>query len=193
MSGKCGRDQLQGLVASHIRAAGLIADTEDSQQFLRRGMPVWRSKDSNQIEETAARRRIDIVVYDDERPVALVETESELGDLRLSGVTRRNGHYDVFSIGRDSEGQWFHSYKSLERMAAAAQYYSMHLQTGEYPDASAGIAHLEQIQSDDPQHHNASGLELILVSGRCRDLDLRVLAKRLVSLDADLICVTGVR
>jgi hypothetical protein len=170
-----------------------MADTEDSQQFLLRGMPVWRSKDTQQIEVTAARRRIDIVVYAIERPIALVEIESDLGDLRLSGVTRRNGHYDVFSIGGDSEGQWFHSYKSLERMAAAAQYHSMFSQTGEYPDISSGIAHLERLQSDDPKAHNPSGLELILVSGRCREVDHRVLAKRLTALNASLICISVAR
>ena len=193
VSGKCGRDQLQGHVASSIEAAGLVADTEDSQQFLRRGMPVWRSKDTNEIEMTTARRRIDIVAYHGGRPIALVEIESELGDLRLSGVTRRNGHYDVFSIAQDSVGQWFHSYKSLERMAAAAQYHAISQQTGEYPDVSVGVAHLERMQSDHPEVHNTSGLELILVSGRCREVDHRILAKRLGSLNAKLICVSGVR
>ena len=58
--------------------------------------------------------------------VCLIETESDLNDLREQGVSGRSGHYDVLSVARRDDGTWFHSYKSLERMAAAAWYATGH-------------------------------------------------------------------
>ena len=190
VSGKCGRDYLQGLLAGHVNKAGLLADQEDAQQFLRAGMPVWRSKDTGQVEQTTGRRRIDIVVHDDRKPIALIETESDLNDLKRAGVTNRSGHYDVSSIAHDSSGAHFDSYKSLERMAAAAHYWARHAMGGTYPDPSSGVATLEQLRSDTPDKHNPLGLELILVSGSCRTYDAGILSRRLVSLGAELVCVT---
>lgn len=186
--GKCGRDQLQPLIARELAAQSFMVDMEDARQFLSRGMPVWRSKDTGLIEETSGRRRVDIVVYVEAAPVALVETESDLDDLRLTGVTKRNGHYDVYSIARDSSGRYFNSYKSLERMAAAAFYWAHAAREGVYPDPAAGSQLLEEVISDDPDHHNPAKLALVLVSGSCRGIDKEILQHRLRSLDADLIC-----
>jgi hypothetical protein len=69
------------------------------------------------------RRKIDIVVRAGQQPIALIEIESDLNDLKKSGVTNRNGHYDVFSIAKSADGAYFDSYKPLERMAAAAFYF----------------------------------------------------------------------
>jgi hypothetical protein len=188
--GKQGRDLLQGLVANHISQAGLVADLEDQGQFLQSGMPVWRSKDTGQVELTPGRRLTDIVVYDQRKPIALIEIESDLNDLRRTGVTNRNGHYDVHSIARDANGSFFHSYKSLERMAAAAMYHALFTESGAYPTSDQGVSRLQKLASDDPSDHNPMALELILVSGSCRSYDREVLAKRLQSLGAQLICVT---
>jgi len=188
--GKIGRDVLQGQIAAHLQKAGLVADKEDTKQFLRAAMPVWRSKDNSEIERTAARRLIDIVAYAGEQAIALIEIESDLNDLRQNGVTRRNGHYDVYSISADEKGEYFNSYKSLERMAAAAIYHSWFMGSGNYPTPDEAIARLQALRSDDPAAHNPAGFELILVSGRCRAMDRPLLSKRLTSLRAQLICVT---
>lgn len=87
---------------------------------------------------TRARRIIDLVVYRSGSPVALIEAESDLNDLVNSGTTRRNGHYDVASIGRSANGANFNSYKSLERMASAAFYFSWHNNAGTYPEPLVG-------------------------------------------------------
>lgn len=182
--GKTGKKLLQGSIASALQEAGFVADQEDRGHFLKAGMPVWRDKDSKQVETTSARRLIDIVVYSNARPVALIETESDLNDLRPSGVTHRNGHYDVFSIARSGSGDHFHSYKSLERMAAAA-FYS---QLTPYPIPTTAEALLEALRSDVAEVHNPIGLPLFLVSGFCRPHDAGILAPRLKSLGAELIC-----
>ena len=122
-------------------------------------MAVWRSKDDHQIELTARRRRIDIVAYDGQQPIALIEIESDLGDLRSSGVTRRNGHYDVWSIAADENGAYFDSYKSLERMASAAVYYSVFMESGEYPKPEEAIEKLLSIRSSEPEAQNPLGLD----------------------------------
>ncbi len=190
VEGKSGTRLLQPSLAGVLRAGGFVADEEDSRQVLRAGMPVWRSKESGQVEPTTNRRRIDIVVYDDSRLVALVETESDLNDLRSSGVTRRSGHYDVASIARAESGTYFDSYKSLERMAAAAYYHHVQATSGEYPSSDAGVRSLASLRSSEPAIHNPSGLALILVSGTCRAGDRGILAPRLASLGAELVCVS---
>src|ERR1700675_3941689 len=48
---------------------------------------------------------------------------------------RRDRHYDVWSIDRNEDGTYFDSYKSLERMAAAAFYWYLFRKTGRYPSA----------------------------------------------------------
>src|ERR1051326_2378707 len=75
-----------------------------------------RDKNNEQIEARRGRRKIDISAYWDTKPIAFIETESDLDDLRDVEVTRRNGHYDVFSIAKSASGAYFHSYKSLEHL-----------------------------------------------------------------------------
>ncbi len=188
---KTGISQLQPQIAARLRAEGLIADEEDSRQFLKSRMPVWRNKDDNEIVPTRARRKIDIVVYDNDELVALIETESSLDDLRVDGVSSRRGHYDVFSIARDENGHWFHSYNSLERMAAAAHFYHHSLTVGTYPTSDEGIQMLESLQSDKIETHNPAGIPMYLVSGKVRDRDPEIIEKRLSSVGAVLMCATG--
>lgn len=187
-AGKTGKSYLEAAVASSLRELGLEADSQDTKQFLRGGMPVWRSKDTKAVESTAARRLIDVVAYDANGPVALIEVESDLDDLRSDGgVTRRNGHYDVFSISKDSRGSFFDSYKSLERMAAAAFYWQVLRSTGRYPTADEATASLSAIASDEPADHNPAGLTILLVAGRVRPQDPSTLDARLRSLGARLL------
>ena len=189
VAGKCGRDLLHDVVAKSLTSAGYTADKEDTGEFLKGRMPVWRSKDTGEIEPTTARRRVDIVVYRSSSVVGLIEIESDLNDLRLAGTTRRSGHYDVWSIARAASGRYFDSYKSLERMASAAMYWNAAQRSGIYPGPAEGVALLETISSDEPSIHNPSGLQLVLVSGSCRPLDSQVLRPRLESLGARLVCV----
>jgi hypothetical protein len=191
--GKMGKKVLQPSLAMALREAGFRADEEDQACILQNGMPVWRNKEDSTIEPTALRRRVDIVVYRDNVLVAMIETESDLNDLRPSGITHRNGHYDVWSIGRAGNGEYFDSYKSLERMAAAAFCWDTLQRTGQYPSAADAIMSLEGVHSDQPSDHNASAIPLILVSGSCRNRDETILAPRLRSLGASLICVSMTR
>jgi hypothetical protein len=153
-------------------------------------MPVWRDKLGEEIAPTMGRRKIDIVVYDGALPVALIEIESDLDDLRDSGISTRNGHYDVFSIAKSASGAYFHSYKSLERMAAAGIYFDQFQREEKYPDAKSAVRRLEVIRSDNASDHNPSRLPMFLVSGTCRPGDGEILQARLRSLDAELICLT---
>lgn len=141
-------------------------------------LPAWRDKQSFDVVATPGRRRIDLVVRRNAELVALVETESDLNDLREHGVSGRSGHYDVFSIAGRSDGTWFHSYKSLERMASAAWYA-----TGRSEEA------LQQLKSEALEAHNPLGLCLVLVTGSSRGLDRRILAPRLKSLGASLVSI----
>jgi hypothetical protein len=190
VAGKMGRKVLQPSLAMALRAAGFRADEEDQACVLQPGMPVWRNKEDATIEPTALRRRVDIVVYRDNRMVAMIETESDLNDLRPSGITRRNGHYDVWSIARAGNDEYFDSYKSLERMAAAAFYWDKLRRTGQYPSAADATMLLGCVHSDQPSDHNPGAIPLILVSGSCRGPDEKILVPRLRSLGASLICVS---
>ena len=189
IEGKCGQRVLQPAVAAALEAAGYTTDIEDAKRLLGTALPVWRSKDTSLIEATRGRRRVDIVVYFQGRLAALVETESDLNDLRRSGVTKRNGHYDVSSIALSASARYFNSYKSLERMAAAAFYAHCAQELGCPIDPNAAEARLSQIQSDSPADHNPLGVHLFLVSGECREIDHEILAPRLSSLNAELLCV----
>lgn len=187
ISGKVGKKVLQPMIASAIDRAGYQADTEDKEVFLREKLPVWRSKDHNQkVEITKTRRKIDIVVRQSGQPVALIETESDLNDLRLSGITKRNGHYDVLSIARSADGEYFNSYKSLERMAAALYYFYLN-ETKSNLLPEEATARIEAIQSNDPSDHNPMGIPLFLVTGSSRSYDEAILKQRLLSLNASLI------
>jgi hypothetical protein len=161
-----------------LAASGLDVDFEDSQGFLRAGESVWRDKHSGRVAATHGRRRIDLVLRDGGRVIALVETESDLNDLRESGASNRSGNYDVYSIARNAAGAWFDSYKSLERMGAAAFY------------AAGGTqSDLERLASDDPDDHNPAGLGIFIVTGLSRARDRRILAPRLSALGARLLSV----
>lgn len=191
VTGKIGESKLKGAVADSLRSAGFRADLEDQAQFLRSGMPVWRSKDTGLVEETRARRRIDIVVYRGDDLVGLIETESDLDDLREEGISSRSGHYDVFSIARSGSGEHFDSYKSIERMAAAAFYWNSERRAGAYPSPKFAELILTAVKSDRPLAHNPAGVPLFLVSGRCRPKDPPIILARLRSLDAELLCAKG--
>ena len=143
VSGKAGEKVLKGATERAIVAAGLGVDVEDTRQFLRAGLPVWRSRDSGEVQPTELRRRIDL---------------------------------------------FFDSYKSLERMAAAALYWH-HLETsGSYRTPEEGAALLSAIASDSASVHNSGSVPLFLVSGRCRPQDQEILDLRLRSLGAVLTC-----
>jgi hypothetical protein len=190
VSGKTGKRQLQPTLAVALREAGFTADEEDQRQFLKSGMPVWRSKDNQTIEPTTGRRRVDIVVYRESTPIALIETESDLNDLRRTGVSKRNTHYDVWSIARTADGAYFDSYNSLERMAAATFYWYQSKKTGRYPSVAEATQSLEEVRSNACSDHNPGHLALFLVSGTCRAQDNAILAPRLGSLGARLMCVS---
>jgi len=190
VSGKMGKAVLQPAISAALRSAGFVADEEDTEQLLQPGMPVWRSKDDGKVVPTKGRRRVDIVVYKYGELAAMIETESDLGDLKLSGVTRRNGHYDVLSIAKNADGAHFDSYNSVERMASVAFLWSVFRSTGQHPSPQQAITLLESIQSDDPLQHNPEQVPLFLVSGYCRALDRSVLSRRLASLSATLVCVS---
>ncbi len=185
-------ERLQKFVAAALRENGFDAVEEDEREFLCRAMPVWRSKETGMVEPTPRRRKIDIVVYSDEDPVGLVEIESDLNDLKPAGVvSKRSGHYDVFSISRSGSGSYYNSYKSLERMAAAAYYWALRKQSESVLTLREQTEHLEKLVSDLPEIHNPTGLAIILVSGKCRTQDSAILKPRLASLSADLVCVSG--
>ncbi len=193
VSGKMGKKVLQPSLANSLRLSGYLCDEEDQSGLLKGGMPVWRNKNNGEVEPTISRRRIDIIVYRQSRLVALIETESDLNDLRASGVTRRNGHYDVASIARSSCGTHFDSYKSLERMASAAFFWNQSVISGRYPLPAEATAALEAIKSDDSADHNPAGIPLYLITGASRFLDSKILAPRLRSLSAHLISVLEAR
>ena len=189
ITGKMGQKILQPAISAALNSAGFQADKEDSKIFLRPRLPVWRSKDNGNIEITKARRKIDIVVRLNRNPIALVETESDLNDLKFDGVTKRNGHYDVLSMARAANGEHFNSYKSLERMAAAAYYFYLS-ETAEDVLPSNATSRIEMVQSDAPCDHNPMGISLFLVTGSCRFRDAEILKPRLLSLGAQLISAT---
>ena len=189
-SGKMGKSYLQPTIAAALRTAGFNADEEDTAKLLPPRMPVWRSKDNHEVEETIVRRRVDIVVYKDGQLAAMIEAESSLGDLRVSGVSRRNGHYDVESIAKNADGGYFDSYKSLERMATAAFSWSIFCKTGAHPSPHQAQALLEAVRSDDTKLHNPANVPLFLVSGLCRKIDETILSRRIKSLSATLVCVS---
>lgn len=180
VSGKVGKSKLQPRIAQVLSASGYDVDREDMSGFFPAGLPAWRDKTTGAIVATTARRRIDLVIRKHGSVVCLIETESDLNDLREHGVSGRSDHYDVFSMARSAAGAWFDSYKSLERMAAAAWYA-----TGRREDA------LADLRSDLAEDHNPARLGLILVTGSSRALDRRILSPRLKSLGANLVSVTA--
>ena len=189
LQGKSGRSSLQPTIVNGLIPAGYFADAEDTKHFLGGGIPVWRSKDDHAIVKTTGRRKIDIVVYNaGGQVVALIETESDLNDLREQSVSSRNGHYDVYSIAKDSDGWHFDSYNSLERMATAAFHYGRLAAPDAFQSPSEVTVFLESIRSDDPSIHNPKSVAMFLVCGRCRPKDKRILERRLKSLGAKLIC-----
>ena len=171
-------NKLQGYVRELLASAGYEVDLEDKRGFLQWAEPVWRDKRTREIVPTPGRRRIDIVVRESLNGpvVALIEIESDLNDLRAFGVSKKPGTYDVLSISRDQAGQWFNSYKSIERMAAAAFYC-----------AGGTLQDLESLSSNSPEDHNPTGLGILVVTGISRAIDRKILAPRLGSLGARLI------
>ena len=191
IQGKIGKSHLQPTIARALREAGFVADEEDAKQLLPAGIPVWRSKDDSKVVPTTRRRLVDIVVYRNGQLAALIETESDLNDLRVSGVSKRNDHYDVASISKNSDGEYFDSYRSVERMAVAAFHWNLRLKIDQDPSPQQVVNSLESIQSDDPLLHNPAMVPILLVSGCCRKFDRPILSRRMESLNATLVCVNG--
>jgi hypothetical protein len=189
---KCGK-YIQDAVAARLNELpNFSAKKEDSEHFLHAQMPVWRTKGDRAIERTAKRRKIDIVIYERENPAALIEIESDLNDLRLSGITNRASgkNYDVFSIAKAANGEHFHSYHSLERMAAAAFYYDLrnrYQSLTEDDFAKFSLERLSAICSDAVDDHNPAVLPIFLIVGSHRDSDYDILKPRLESLGAKLL------
>jgi hypothetical protein len=190
-AGKCGESDLKPAIATSLESLGFDVDTRDKKKFLRTGMHVWRDNETRNVILTRGRRLIELVIYSEERPIALIEAESDLNDLVNFGVKRRNDHYDVASIGCTANGEYFNSYKSLERMAAAAFYFYRYKTDGTYPDPITGLAALSALRSNNPTVHNPLRLPLLLVAGTCRTGlpidDRKLLEPRLKSLGAELI------
>jgi hypothetical protein len=189
VQGKMGRDIMQPSLSQHLEQCGYDICMEDSRQFLRAKMPVWRKKYEKEIEETIARRKIDIIVYSSNKPIALIEIESDLKHARDTEVTKSNKRYDVFSIAKNGNGVYFNSYKSLERMAAAAFYYHLSQESETINDKEA-VTSLESISSDNCEDHNPIGIPLFLVIGTCQTKHKIILAERLKATGAELICVS---
>lgn len=189
---KCG-NYVQDAVAAALNVLpGLSVTKEDSKKFLHARMPVWRTKRDSLVEQTTNRRKIDIVVYELGEPAALIEVESDLNDLRLSSISNRGSgnNYDVFSIARAANGDYFHSYHSLERMAAAAFYYDFrkrHQTLTEEALAASALEGLSAICSDAIDDHNPANIPMLLIAGSYRDSDHDILRPRLKSLGAELL------
>jgi hypothetical protein len=190
---KCGKYIQDAVAAGLNEPPHFSTRKEDSDHFLQAQMPVWRTKrDNREIERTVKRRKIDIVVYEKENPAALIEIESDLNDLRRSGITNRASgkNYDVFSIAKAASGEHFHSYHSLERMAAAAFYYDLrrrYQSLAEDDFAKFSLESLSAINSDAMEDHNPAGLPMFLIVGSYRNLDYDILKPRLDSLGAKLL------
>lgn len=187
VSGQHADGPLKDAIASSLRQAGFEADVGDKRKFLPDRLPVWRCKNSLRVVPTKRRRIIDIVIYSGNEPVALLETESNLKDLRLTGVSTRNGHYDVYSISRRADGLFFHSYNSVERMATAILWHTIGKNSSD-PSTETFAGLMEKIKSDAPNDHNPCLMPCFLVTADCpRDIDREILEPRLTSLGADLI------
>jgi hypothetical protein len=186
-------EKLKHLLVKHLIECGYDADMEDSRMFLKPGMPVWRSKHDKEIKypKPRARLKIDIVVYKSNIPIALIEVESDLDDLRIKGVTNRdNGYnYDVYSIAKKRNGKYFDSYKSLERMTAAAFYFYLSQEQG-IENNNEAIKTLEKISSDDIDDHNPSNFPLYLITDKCTSTHREILDERLKVTGAEFICIS---
>lgn len=185
-SGKLGDRVIDPAIAAALTHAGYAIDPKDRGQILAPGLPVWRDKATGTIVPTPRRREIDIVALADGAPVALIEIESDLDDLRATGITNRNGHYDVHSIARRADGRYFNSYHSLERMAVAATVLARRAANRSTTN-EAVLTHLDGISSNDPAYHNPLRLPLFLAVGSARRSDPGILDSRLRSLGATLI------
>jgi len=177
---KGGNNRVDPAIQYALESAGYDVDSKDSRRFLRARMPVWQRYSSGGyiVDPTAGRRIIDLVVYDPNSgiPIALVEVESDLAHMGT------NGDYAVASIAHDARGQPFNGYKSVERMAAAAQFWAIAQATGKYPTPAEGVERLKAIRSDRPAEHNPTGISLFLVCHVASQKHVRLLQRRLDSL-----------
>jgi hypothetical protein len=105
-----------------------------------------------------------------------VEVESDLANMGSQAG------YAVASIAHDARGRPFDGYKSVERMAAAAQFWAMAQANGHYPAPDEGVARLQAIRSDRPAEHNPTGIGLILVCEVASQRHIELLQRRLDSL-----------
>ncbi len=192
---KEGEAKVCRVVGGALTKAGYFVDEKDREHFLAAKMRIWQrySPEGLIVEGTARRRIIDLIVYDNTNartPLALVEVESDLA--HMSSTTNRfsKNCYAVASIARDAAGQPFNSYNSVERMAAAAQYWAMKQSSDRYPEPAEGQGRLQAICSDSPAEHNPTNICLVLVSHFAKRAHAESLKPRLKSLNMGLIVGT---
>jgi hypothetical protein len=114
------------------------------------------------------------------------DPESDLNHLRANGISKSGDGYDVFSIAKQWNGDFFDSYRSLERMASAAFFYAVVTRSQANPGTVALSEMLANVRSDNSADHNPLELPMFLVAGRARELDRRILSMRLEALGAEL-------
>jgi hypothetical protein len=134
-------------------------------------------------------RTADIAVRDKTgNLIAVIECESDVSDIPEAGRERKkrgghSGNYYVKSLARNSHGEHYASYLSLERMAVlalSAQY--PHLGGSELRDILTVIA------SSAVREHNPKGLELFLVLEFNHEIERHnIIGPRLSSLGASLV------
>lgn len=142
--------RLAAVIREALWTAGFVVDSQDARQVLPPGIALWRDE-FGEIEPTTLRRRIDMVVYDRDAIAAFIECEEDILNVNREGKHRR---YFVQSIAQGSTGRFFSSYRSIERMAVAADVCAHGSQNV--------IERLSGRRSDDPSVHNALRIPLFV-------------------------------
>jgi CRISPR-associated protein Cas1 len=158
--------------------------------------------------------RVDFVLRRRGRLCGLVAVVADLADLRPCARGRRTVRQTVCSLARAADGRPFFSCQPLERLAVAAYAWarlrsphtSLDAETlftadtsHRLADTSRRTAHaslgaetlraeLLALRSDAPADHNPAGLALVLVAARAGRAGAALLAPRLASLGARLLC-----
>jgi hypothetical protein len=178
---KSSRDVLQSNICAALVKGGYQVDYEDKHyKILSSAKAVWRNRD-RKVHFHKRRPRIDLCVYQNDEVAALVEVEACLDGLprkKWAPARKGSGNYYVLSIAKDKNGEFFESYKSIERMAVAAMALA-----GRPSDQQS----LEQIRSNRIADHNPSRVPLFLVTEWRRASDKHIIEDRLASLGATLI------
>lgn len=133
-----------------LSSAGFTVDAKDRLgKLLPPRVSAWRY--GAWVPPTPGRREIDMVVYWGDKLVALLESEEDISDVNRDGSPDR---YFVQSLATTSRGDFFLSYKSLERMAVAS-YIVKH--------GSIGISNqLEALHSDNCVDHNPLSVPMFI-------------------------------